>query len=213
MRPRMTLTTCLAAGAIAAASATAAAATNIDANHKDSWGENIGWMNWRDAAGGASGVSVMADHLTGMIWTENEGWISAGAGAGPYANTTGLNYGVNIGVGGALRGYAWGENTGWINFDTTPTLGGLGARYDAGSDRFRGYAWGENIGWINLDDAVHFVAVDACTGDLNGDGQVNSSDLALLLGNWGMPGVGDLNGDSTVNASDLALMLGSWGPC
>lgn len=54
-----------------------------------------------------------------------------------------------------------------------------------------------------------------CVGDLNGDGTVNASDLALLLGAWGSnPGhVADLNGDGVVNASDLALLLGNWGLC
>lgn len=51
-----------------------------------------------------------------------------------------------------------------------------------------------------------------CTGDLNGDGAVNASDLALLLGAWGGTSA-DLNADGTVNASDLALLLGNWGAC
>lgn len=50
--------------------------------------------------------------------------------------------------------------------------------------------------------------------DLNGDGQVNGLDLALLLGEWGLcPGVcpADLNFDNQVTGLDLALLLGSWG--
>lgn len=53
-----------------------------------------------------------------------------------------------------------------------------------------------------------------CPSDFNGDGQVNSSDLALLLANWGGAGpVGDANGDGVVNSGDLPILLGSWGPC
>jgi len=50
------------------------------------------------------------------------------------------------------------------------------------------------------------------TGDLNGDGVVNGSDLALLLGQWGAcPGCpSDLNGDGVVNGADLGLLLGNW---
>jgi hypothetical protein len=48
-------------------------------------------------------------------------------------------------------------------------------------------------------------------GDLDGDGQVSGSDIAVLLGNWGGSGVGDINGDGVVDAIDLALMLGEWG--
>jgi len=53
------------------------------------------------------------------------------------------------------------------------------------------------------------------SADLNGDGHVNASDLAILLGAWGPCAAGcceaDLNGDGTVNASDLAILLGAWG--
>ncbi|TVQ32542.1 MAG: hypothetical protein EA376_05425 [Phycisphaeraceae bacterium] len=54
-------------------------------------------------------------------------------------------------------------------------------------------------------------------GDLNGDGVVNSQDLAMLLGSWGAcpaPPVschGDINGDGVVNAQDLAILLANWG--
>jgi hypothetical protein len=47
-------------------------------------------------------------------------------------------------------------------------------------------------------------------GDLNGDGQVNAADLAILLGQWGSPGTADFNGDGTVGAADLAFLLASW---
>lgn len=49
--------------------------------------------------------------------------------------------------------------------------------------------------------------------DLNGDGDVNAADLAIVLGQWGpCPGCdADLNDDGVVNAADLAIVLGSWG--
>ncbi len=54
-----------------------------------------------------------------------------------------------------------------------------------------------------------------CPADLDGDGSVGASDLALLLGNWGpCPACPmDFDGDGMVSASDLALLLGSWGAC
>lgn len=58
-----------------------------------------------------------------------------------------------------------------------------------------------------------------CPADFDGDGQVTSSDLATLLGTWGVtvePPMGivtDLDGNNTINASDLAILLGSWGVC
>ncbi len=51
-----------------------------------------------------------------------------------------------------------------------------------------------------------------CLGDLDGDGVVDLSDLALMLSNYGQGSGqsyqdGDLDGDGDVDLSDLALML------
>ncbi len=48
--------------------------------------------------------------------------------------------------------------------------------------------------------------------DINADGEVNSGDMALLLGAWdtAFPEA-DLNNDGQVNSGDLALLLGDWG--
>lgn len=50
-------------------------------------------------------------------------------------------------------------------------------------------------------------------GDLDGDGAVGSSDLAILLGAWG-PCIGaclaDLDGDGAVGPGDVAILLGAW---
>ncbi len=47
--------------------------------------------------------------------------------------------------------------------------------------------------------------------DLNGDGVVNSQDLATLLNAWGSAGSpADLNGDGIVGAPDLAILLSRW---
>ena len=51
-----------------------------------------------------------------------------------------------------------------------------------------------------------------CPSDLDGDGIVGASDLAILLGAWGTANA-DLDGDSMTGASDLAILLGSWGSC
>ena len=56
---------------------------------------------------------------------------------------------------------------------------------------------------------------DACeslVGDLDGNGSVGASDLAILLAAWGAcDGCGaDLNGDGVVGAPDLAILLAAW---
>lgn len=46
--------------------------------------------------------------------------------------------------------------------------------------------------------------------DLDCDGMVGASDLAILLGEWGSSGSADFDGDGAVAAPDLALLLGNW---
>ncbi len=47
--------------------------------------------------------------------------------------------------------------------------------------------------------------------DMNGDGSVNSQDLAILLSAWGSSGgAADMNRDGIVNSADLAIMLSRW---
>ena len=50
-------------------------------------------------------------------------------------------------------------------------------------------------------------------GDVDGDGDVDTADLLLLLGAWGdCPGCPeDITGDGVVNTADLLLLLGNWG--
>ena len=51
--------------------------------------------------------------------------------------------------------------------------------------------------------------------DLNGDGEVGGSDIAILLGAWGPAAPGtpaDFDLSGTVDASDMARLLSNWGP-
>ena len=61
-----------------------------------------------------------------------------------------------------------------------------------------------------IDVAAMVPSAPSNPSDLNGDGSVNASDLAALLGNWGSAGIGDINADGVANASDLALLLSAW---
>ena len=56
----------------------------------------------------------------------------------------------------------------------------------------------------------------ACVGDLDGDGFVGGSDLAQILGAWGLCAgscIADLDESGAVDGTDLAILLGAWGPC
>jgi len=56
--------------------------------------------------------------------------------------------------------------------------------------------------------------VNACPGDITGDGVVGAHDLAFLLASWGnIGGLAEIDGSSGVNAGDLAVMLSGWGSC
>jgi len=143
-------------------------ADNIDSTYKYSWGENIGWMNWKPSYDGTDyGVTVYNECLTGYIWAENAGWIKVGdtSCAGGDCCQTGTtkgyendsnstdddgdgvvdDWGVNNDGSGNLSGYAWGENVGWINFSSAYHRVVINS-----SGEFTDYAWGENIGWINM---------------------------------------------------------------
>lgn len=61
-------------------------------------------------------------------------------------------------------------------------------------------------------DDLSLNVVPRCPADLNGDGVVNTSDLLILLGCWGLP-CGDLNGDGDTDTSDLLALLAAWGEC
>ena len=46
--------------------------------------------------------------------------------------------------------------------------------------------------------------------DIDGDGVVGSSDLGILLSQWGGSGSADLDGDGSVNSGDLGMLLSAW---
>lgn len=118
-------------------------AANFSGDHKWSWGENIGWLNFQPTH---EGVTVTDAGLTGYLWAENVGWIKLDYDGTPGAtNTTSTNWGVINDGSGNLAGYAWGENIGWVNFDSTHSQVTI-----TNAGNFSGYAWAENVGWIKF---------------------------------------------------------------
>jgi hypothetical protein len=61
--------------------------------------------------------------------------------------------------------------------------------------------------------AFEFQVESTCPADFDGNGVVGTSDLLLLLSNWGQGGVGDLDGSGAVGTPDLLMLLEAWGPC
>jgi len=65
-------------------------------------------------------------------------------------------------------------------------------------------------------DALAASQVSFCDGDLDGDGDVDLTDLSVLLGHFGTPlgahaALGDLDGDGDVDLADLSIQLGAFG--
>lgn len=68
-----------------------------------------------------------------------------------------------------------------------------------------------------------FVAVRSTTGgpcgciaDLNSDGSVDGSDLAIMMGTWGAASAGedaDIDASGVVDGGDLSALLSAWGAC
>lgn len=67
---------------------------------------------------------------------------------------------------------------------------------------------------VDFDDVQLDATSTLSPADLDADGIVNGTDLAIVLGAWATDGGttgADLNDDGTVDGADLALVLGSWG--
>ena len=73
---------------------------------------------------------------------------------------------------------------------------------------------GFNVAWSQADPALY-----ADGADLDGDGNVGTADLLVLLSAWGVCAEppdscpADLDGNGDVGSSDLLVMLAAWGPC
>jgi hypothetical protein len=48
-------------------------------------------------------------------------------------------------------------------------------------------------------------------GDIDGDGSIGATDLAILLSSWNGNGFADLNVDGIIDSIDLAILLSAWG--
>lgn len=215
MDRRITLS-CLA---IALATPAVSAQSNVSAVNKFSWGENTGFMNWRDANGMSQGVVVHGKFLAGYIWAENAGWIFLGNGSPTLCNCyyTAVSAGVNIGTQDVLTGFGWGENIGWVNFQTADPgrPAAQWARYDRAARRLRGYAWGENVGWICLDDAAVFVSTTLCPADADANGLIEPADVAFFVNSWFcslLNGIdaGDFDNNGAVQPADVSLFVSTW---
>ena len=59
--------------------------------------------------------------------------------------------------------------------------------------------------------SVYSFDLACCTGDVDGDGDIDLDDLLLVLGAFGAGPAGDADGDGDTDLDDLLLVLGSFG--
>ena len=52
-----------------------------------------------------------------------------------------------------------------------------------------------------------------CPWDLDGDGNVGTSDLLILFSQWGLDDTADFDRSGAVGTSDLLILFANWGPC
>jgi hypothetical protein len=97
-------------------------------------------------------------------------------------------------IGESFHLFTWGSATGTFSQFVLPALPA-------------GEAW--NMSHIYSQGTISVTIA----GDVNGDGIVNSQDLALISSNWlhaGTGQAGDANNDSIINSQDLALVSSNW---
>ena len=69
-----------------------------------------------------------------------------------------------------------------------------------------------NIIMTNSGFSISHVKISAKIEDINQDGTVDGSDLAILMSSWGDGKMlADLNVDGKIDSSDMAMILNSWG--
>jgi hypothetical protein len=72
--------------------------------------------------GASTATAVGSDALSGYMWSENIGWVSANCTNTASCGTGGgqSNFGATVSAGSPTRlisGYMWSENIGWVTFD------------------------------------------------------------------------------------------------
>ncbi len=140
---------------------------------------------------GQTGIALMSNLISPYAWT----WVST-----PFDATQWHDYRMEVTACGA-----------WTCFvDGVVFTQGTGAQ--TSGDLL--LAFGDGTGGANADADYDSLSLTVNLGDgadFNGDGAVDAADLAILLGQWGLPGITDLNCSGSTDAGDLAVLLGQWG--
>ncbi|MGP1346432.1 MAG: DUF7453 family protein [Phycisphaerales bacterium] len=184
-------------------------------------------------AGGGRGVFVSDGTTTTTIATTNQPEVSDIEFFGPDINNSGLvtfrarnGDGIRsifVGDGNELKVLVSRfdivpSDQGPARVDqeslSTPAFGGAPRINDQGDVAFNcGLTPPDNdqVEWGTGVFVARAIIVEACPGDLNGDEQVDSDDLGILLGAFGATGDGDLDDDGDTDSDDLGILLSAFG--
>lgn len=175
-------------------------------------------------------IARQGDAAPGM---PGESFGSWGGNSGICVSETGIVVFANSTSPGNLQSiFAWDEANGLrllakagdTNFTGTPAnqltlIGSTGINGNGGFTGLSSNGWlviraGDSNASINTIARIKLGdEAPTCPADLNDDDEVNGTDLATLLAQWGTDGSADINDDGTVNAVDLSSVLAAWGPC
>lgn len=145
----------------------------VNETNRFAWSETTGWIEVRTNDPQPLRIEFNGSNafLAGFAHSDALGPIAFSyTNAGPYANNSATNWGVNLTPSWDLAGFAWSPAAGWI-------------RFDAASDAFihqqqghmQGYAWSDQIGLIRWGAA----ATQALPYGITVDIERNAQDLPL----------------------------------
>jgi len=183
---------------------------------------------WDDHAGGTDAGSAYAFVRSGAAWAEQAKLAPSSAAAGDCFGFSVALDGDTALIGARDDDHAGGTNAGSASVyarsgDVWARQVTLIASDAAAEDRFGlsvaldvdtaiiGAAGHDHAGGTDAGSAYVFSRIAGLAGDLDGDGNVDLNDLAILLASYGVDAGGDIDGDGDTDLADLAILLIHYG--